>query len=464
MYNTDTICAISTAVSSAGINIIRISGDLAVEAADKILVKKSGKHFLSEVDSHTINHGFIVDKNDGIIDEVMVSVMRSPKSYTTEDVVEINCHGGISVTKSILEEIINTGLVRLAEPGEFSKRAFLNGRIDLSSAEAIMNLISAKSKLAARNSIKQMEGGLKEKIDEIKDILLNDDARIEAYLDDPENLDLDGFDVQLNDDIRNMKEKLNKLIDSYQDGKIIDEGINTVILGRPNAGKSSIMNILSRSERSIVTDIAGTTRDTIEETIRLGDIVLNIIDTAGIHETEDVIEKIGIKKAESKAKEADFCIVVIDSSVGIGEDDKKIFNLIKDKKSVVLLNKSDLNSNAYEALLEEIRKDTNSKVILTSAKKGEGFDELKKYIEEEFLSGRLKNNDDIYITNERQLSNLKEALNYISNIEKSIEMGMSEDFYTIDIMGAYHSLSEITGEDISEDLINRIFEKFCMGK
>jgi len=390
----------------------------------------------------------------------MVTVMKAPLTYTREDVVEINCHGGIVVTKKILDIVLKQG-VRLAEPGEFTKRAFLNGRIDLSQAEAVCDIINAKNEMALKNSLNQLRGREFDIIKELREGILRDVAYIEAALDDPENYSLDGFSEHLLNNIDSYCKKIEKLISDSKNGKLIKEGIKTVILGKPNAGKSSLLNILVKEERAIVTDIAGTTRDTLEETVQLNEITLNIIDTAGIRKTEDVVEKIGVEKAIRIAKEADLIIYVIDSTTPLDENDEAILSLIRDKKAILLFNKSDLPPKIN---INELKEKTDHPVIITSFINYKGLDELEKLIKEMFFKGELKLNEDILITNDRHIEAFRKALEALSMVKDSIENQMPEDFYSIDLMTAYEVLGKIIGENVEEDLINLIFSEFCMGK
>lgn len=457
--NTDTIAAIATGVGSGGISIIRISGDNALTVIDKIYRSKSGNKLLSKQKSHTIHYGFIVDGNE-TVDEVMVTVMRAPSTYTREDVVEINCHGGIVVTKKILDIVLKHG-ARLAEPGEFTKRAFLNGRIDLSQAEAVCDIINAKNEMALKNSLNQLKGREFEIIKDLRDGILRDVAYIEAALDDPENFSLEGFSERLLSNIDNYCKKIEKLIADSRNGKLIKEGIKTVILGKPNVGKSSLLNILVKEDRAIVTDIAGTTRDTLEETVQLNEITLNIIDTAGIRKTDDVVEKIGVEKAIRIAGEADLIIYVIDSTTPLDENDEAIFSLIKDKKAILLLNKSDLPPRID---IDEIKEKTDHPVVITSLVNYTGLDELEQLIKEMFFKGEFKINEDILITNDRHIEAFRKALEALNMVKESIINQMPEDFYSIDLMTAYEVLGKIIGENVEEDLINLIFSEFCMGK
>lgn len=455
----DTIAAIVTAVSNAGLSIIRISGENSLNIIDNIYRTKENNKKISEAASHTVHYGYIYD-GDILIDEVMVLLMKGPKSYTKEDVIEIDCHGGIVVTKKILETIIKNG-ARLAEPGEFTKRAFLNGRIDLSQAEAVMDIINSKNDLSLKNSLNQLKGNILDKIKTIRSDILQDLAYIEAALDDPEHISLENFSIELKNNINNIIDDLNKLLKSSENGRLIKEGINTVILGKPNVGKSSLLNILVGSDRAIVTDIPGTTRDTLEESINLGGISLNIIDTAGIRKTEDTVEKIGVEKATKLAKEADLIIYVIDGSVNLDINDEMIMNIIKNRKAVILLNKSDL-----EVVVEEntIREKLDKDIIQISAKENKGIEDLEKWIIDNCFQGNIEFNDEIYITNIRQKNALSDSIQSLKNVLYSIENKMPEDFYSIDLMNAYEVLGEIIGETVNEDLVDTIFSDFCMGK
>lgn len=463
--NSDTIAAVCTGLSCSGISIIRISGPEAFSAADRIFRSSSGKT-VSEMRSFTVAYGHITD-GDRIIDEVLLIKMKGPKSYTREDVVEIDCHGGIVVTKSVLEAVIKSG-VRPAEPGEFTKRAFLNGRIDLSQAEAVSDIISAKSSLALKNSINQLRGDIKVKIANLRDRILQKTAFIEAALDDPEHYSLEGFPDELETEVKDILTETDKLLASSNNGRIIREGINTVILGRPNAGKSSLLNVLLGEERAIVTDIAGTTRDTLEESIVLDGLVLNITDTAGIRDTADVIERIGVEKARKAAAEADLILYVIDSLEGITEEDSDIIRFIADKKAIILINKTDVeqshSTDDIIAKLNSISDMKDCRILAVSALTHQGIEELKSCIKDMFFAGSLEFNDEIYITNIRQKNLLDEAAKSLRNVLTSIEAGMPEDFFSIDLMSAYTSLGLITGENVEDDLADRIFSEFCMGK
>ena len=455
---TDTIAAIATAMSSSGIGIIRISGKEAVTITEKIFHMKNGKK-LSEMPTHTIHYGHICDGEE-VIDEVMVLLMRGPKSYTREDTVEIDCHGGVYVMRRVLETVIRYG-ARPAEPGEFTKRAFLNGRIDLSQAESVIDVIHAKNEFALKSSMKQLSGSVSNAIKEIRGTVLHEIAFIESALDDPEHISLDGYPEQLQGIVDEISGKIEKLLSTSDNGKILKEGISTVIVGKPNAGKSSLLNTLLGEERAIVTDIAGTTRDVLEEQINLNGIILNIIDTAGIRDTEDVVEKIGVDKAKKYVKDADLIIYVVDSSTALDENDFEIMELLRDKTAVVLMNKSDLQP---VTTAEEVKSHLDKTVISISAKEQVGIDTLEETIKELFFHGEVTFNDEVYITNIRHKTALQEALNSLHLVVQSIRDGMPEDFYSIDLMNAYEELGNIVGEAVEDDLVNEIFSKFCMGK
>ena len=456
--NHDTIAAIATGMTNSGIGIVRISGSEAFSIIDKIYKTKKNK-LLSQAESHTIHYGYIYD-DDELVDEVMVSVMHAPRTYTGEDTVEINCHGGLFIVQKVLETVLKHG-ARMAEPGEFSKRGFLNGKMDLSKAEAVMDLIHSKSEYAYKNSLNQLKGNLLEKIKSCREKIIYEIAFIESVLDDPEHIDITGYSEKLQVTVKKLEAEIRKLIASSRNGKIIKEGIKTVILGKPNAGKSSLLNVLLGEERAIVTDIEGTTRDVLEESVNLGGIKLVIMDTAGIRATKDVVEKIGVEKAKDYAKEADFIMYVVDSSKPLDENDEEICDLLRDKKSLVLLNKMDLTSVITE---KEMQEKTGSEVISISAKENLGIDKLAEKIKEMFLQGEIDFNEDIMITNLRHKNLLEQALESLKMVEQSIENNMPEDFYSIDLMSAYTSLGYIIGEEVEEDLVNEIFSKFCMGK
>ncbi len=459
MNQTDTIAAIATAYGNSGIGIVRISGDEAVDIADKIFCMGKRRKTLSKMKSHTIHYGYVYDEN-GPVDEVLVMLMRGPKSFTTEDTVEINCHGGMLVVKRVLQTVLKAG-ARLAEPGEFTKRAFLNGRIDLSQAEAVIDTIHAKNRYALSSSLGQIKGSLSNKIKELREKLLYEIAFIESALDDPEHISLDGYRERLLSVIGELEEELEKLIGSFSDGRLLSEGIRTVILGKPNVGKSSLLNVLVGEERAIVTEIAGTTRDVLEENILMEGLNLHIMDTAGIRSTEDKVERIGISKALKEAEEADLILYVADASVPLDENDEQIIDFIRDKRAVVLFNKDDLNPVLS---FEELQKSCGHSVLSVSAKEKTGFDSLKQEIRSMFEQRKIDFNDQILITNVRQERALSEAFESVQLVKKGIHEGLPEDFYSIDLMNAYEKLGLIIGEAVEDDLIHEIFSRFCMGK
>ena len=431
MVYTDTIAAIATALSSSGIGIIRISGSDAVAVAERMFEPAVAGKRLSEQKTYTIHYGYIRDGEERI-DEVLLLLMRGPHSYTAEDTVEIDCHGGVLVMKRILELAVKCG-ARLAEPGEFTKRAFLNGRIDLSQAEAVIDVIQSKNEIAF----------------------------IESALDDPEHISLDGYPERLRETLQPIEMELEASIGTFDNGRIMTEGIKTVILGKPNAGKSSLMNVLLGEERAIVTEIAGTTRDTLEENIRLRGLSLNLIDTAGIRETEDIVEKIGVERARKIADEADLILYVVDGSRELDENDRQILDLIRGRKVIVLLNKTDLEPVLTE---EALREACGQEVIPVSAKEQQGIDRLEEKIQTMFLQGNLNFNDQVMLTNVRHKTAMEQALKSLRLVETSIDNAMPEDFFSIDLMDAYEHLGTILGESLEEDLVNEIFSHFCMGK
>ena len=460
MYNenTDTIAAIATGMTNSGIGIIRVSGDNAIEAVDSVFQGKKGKT-LKDLESYNAAYGTIVDGEE-IIDEVIVLVMRAPGTYTKEDVVEIDCHGGIVVVKRILQLILSKG-IRIAEPGEFTKRAFLNGRIDLSQAESVMDLIHAKNEFAAKSSLKQLRGDLSDQIKDIREKILYEIAFIESALDDPEHYSLDGYPEQLKEKIDGLQKKIHSLLESSDDGRMLKEGINTVIIGKPNAGKSSVLNYLLGEERAIVTDIAGTTRDTLEEFIHINGIPLHITDTAGIRDTKDIVEKLGVEKAKKSIEEADLILYVVDASIPLDSNDEAIIEQIKEKQVIVLLNKQDLPIEVDKLW---ITSQFGENIVDLSAKNHVGLDDLTKKIGDMFFHGRLTFNDEIYITNMRHKDALLKAEKSLLQVMESIDNGMEEDFYSIDLMAAYEELGFIIGESLEDDLVNKIFQEFCMGK
>ena len=432
MKVTDTIAAISTSTGNSGIGIIRISGDESIEITDRIFKSNKKDKKLVNVKSHTINYGHIVD-GENTLDQVLVSVMKGPHSYTGEDTVEINCHGGMLILKKVLDLVIKNG-AKSAEPGEFTKRAFLNGRLDLSQAEAVMDLINSQNEFALNSSINQLKGSVSEKIKEIRSEIIYHIAFIESALDDPEHISLDGYNEEISKMVdKNIKE-VKRLIDTFDNGRIMKEGIKTVILGKPNAGKSSLLNLMLGEERAIVTDIEGTTRDTLEENINLNGLSLKMIDTAGIRNTNDIVEKIGVDKAKDIAKDADLIIYVVDGSRKLDENDKDILSIIKDKHAIVLINKSDIENVIDIGDLEGINKEN---IIIFSAKNGNGMEQLEEKIKDMFYSGKINYNNQIYITNARHKEALDNVYDSLLKVKDSIEMMMPEDFYSIDLMDAY---------------------------
>ena len=459
MKITDTIAAISSAAGNSGIGIIRVSGDEAIEVVDKIFRPANKNKKLVNVESHTVHYGHIMD-GDKTLDQVLVIVMKNPHSYTGEDTVEIDCHGGMLILKKVLDLVLKNG-ARTAEPGEFTKRAFLNGRIDLSQAEAVMDLINSKNDFALNSSIEQLKGGVSDAIKDIRKDIIYHIAFIESALDDPEHISLDGYDEEITEMLNENINKISKLVNSFDNGRIMKEGIKTVILGKPNAGKSSLLNLMLGEDRAIVTDIEGTTRDTLEENINFNGLSLKIIDTAGIRDTEDLVERIGVNKAKEIAKEGDLIIYVVDGSRELDDNDREIIKLINDKQAIILVNKSDMDTVIN---IDELKKDSNRDVILFSAKNGEGMDQLEEEIRNMFYSGKVTYNDQVYITNARHKEALENALESLKQVKNSVDAGMPEDFYSIDLMDAYTDLGLIIGESVEDDLVNEIFSKFCVGK
>ncbi|MCC8137961.1 MAG: tRNA uridine-5-carboxymethylaminomethyl(34) synthesis GTPase MnmE [Clostridiales bacterium] len=457
----DTIAAISTAMGGSGIGIVRISGPEALTVGDRVFFSPGGKKRLIDQKSHTIHYGYIRDEGQ-TVDEVLVSLMLAPRSFTAEDTVEINCHGGVYATRRVLETVLKNG-ARPASPGEFTKRAFLNGRIDLAQAESVIDVIQAKNEYALRSSVSQLKGSLSRKVNQLREQILYETAFIESALDDPEHYSLDGYPERLRTRTEELLNEMESLIASADNGRMIREGIQTVILGKPNAGKSSLLNVLAGEDRAIVTDIAGTTRDTLEETITLGGITLNVVDTAGIRSTEDRIEQIGVEKAKDKAEAADLILYIADSSRTMDENDEKILALLDGKNTIVLLNKSDLPSVITK---EDVREYTKNRfpVIEVSAKKETGFDEFERLLKEMFYHGEISFNDEVIITGARQKAELVSAASSLRKVLESISMGLPEDFFTIDLMDAYSALGRVIGKEVGEDLVNEIFSRFCMGK
>ena len=455
----DTIAAIATAMSHSGIGIVRMSGPDSFQIIDEIFQpKKEGKKLANEK-GYSLHYGFIKDGED-LIDEVLVLAMRGPHSYTAEDTIEIDCHGGIYVMRKILETVVKYG-ARVAEPGEFTKRAFLNGRIDLSQAEAVIDVINAKNEMALKSSLSQLKGSVHTKIVSLREEILYEIAFIESALDDPEHISLDEYPETLLPKVQKINQELKRLLATCDNGKFLKEGIQTVIVGKPNAGKSSLMNVLVGEERAIVTDITGTTRDIIEEHISLNGISLNIIDTAGIRNTTDFVENIGVLKAKDYAEKADLILYVVDGTKEMDEADEEIWPILENKKVIILLNKSDLDNMITKEALEE---KFNFPVIPISAKEETGINTLEDTLKEMFFQGELSFNDEVYITNMRHKEAIQNAFESMQLVEGSILDGMPEDFFSIDLMNAYKALGIVIGEEIEDDLANEIFSKFCMGK
>ncbi len=459
---TETIAAIATGMTNAGIGIVRISGEESFPIIDQIYRSRNGRTKLSESPSHTVHYGYICD-GEKVIDEVMVLILKAPNTYTMEDTVEIDCHGGALVLKRVLETVLKYG-ARPAEPGEFTKRAFLNGRIDLSQAESVIDVINAQNDFALESSLHQLQGTVKEKIKGIRGAVLHEIAFIESALDDPEHISIDGYGEELMKQLDALTFQIKDLLQCSENGALLKEGIHTVIIGKPNVGKSSLMNALTGRDRAIVTEVAGTTRDILEDQINLNGITLNMTDTAGIHDTSDTVEKIGVEKAKSSLDQADLVIYVADSSSPLDQNDKRIFDLLKEKKVIVLLNKSDLQPVISEQDILSLAEKSNDPVLSISAKEGTGIKELEHVIRKMFFQGEISYNNEIVITNIRQKAALKEALDSLEMVKQSIQDQMPEDFYSIDLVNACDALGKITGESVGEDLVNEIFSKFCMGK
>ncbi|WP_346940507.1 tRNA uridine-5-carboxymethylaminomethyl(34) synthesis GTPase MnmE [uncultured Clostridium sp.] len=458
MKDFDTIGAISTSIGEGGIAIVRISGDKAKDVVEKIFQAKNGKS-IKDMKSYTMKYGYIIDENNNHIDEVIVSFMKGPRSFTAEDTIEINCHGGVVATNKVLEQVIKRG-VRLAEPGEFTKRAFLNGRIDLSQAEAVIDIINAKTDLSMKSALMQSEGAISKEIQGLRGKLLSTIAHIEATVDYPED-DLEEVTSEMAiRDLDIIKKEIKRFIETAEEGKILREGLSTVIVGKPNVGKSSLLNALTKENRAIVTDIPGTTRDVIEEYINISGIPIKVIDTAGIRETDDVVEKIGVERSRAKINDADLIILILDSSNDLSEEDKEIINHISNKKYMILLNKSDLNSKITQVNLENI----NCKNIYSiSAKTGEGIDKVRSAIKDMFFKGEISTNN-IIITNTRHKEALLRAYECVESAIDTLNHTFAIDLASIDIRNAWTFLGEITGDSLEENIIDKIFKDFCLGK
>lgn len=468
MKDSDTIAAIASGMTSSGVSVIRISGPKALQVGQKVFRRKKQEGFselaMEQTASHTVHYGYIV-QNGEPVDEVLLLVLRAPRTFTAEDTVEIQCHGGAFVTRKVLQAVLQAG-ARLAEPGEFSKRAFLNGRIDLSQAEAVADVIQAKNQLALKNSVRQLRGSVFHKVKALRSRILDEVSFIEAALDDPEHMEIAGFSEKLEKENQENLQELQKLLASAEHGRYLSQGIRTVILGKPNVGKSSLLNAFVGSERAIVTDIAGTTRDTLTEEISLGEITLQVVDTAGIRESDDTVEKIGISLAKKEAQEADFILYVADASVPLDENDGQIFPLLQGKKVLVLFNKSDLTPAVSQDELQNRLNEAScdAEILSVSVKNPEDCQRIEQKIKDMFFQGELAENDEIFITAERHREALQNAADSLREVQKSVEAGMPEDFFSIDLLNAYRELGYIIGEEMDEDLVNNIFQKFCMGK
>ena len=457
----DTIAAISTAPGEGAIGIVRISGDLAISIASSIY--QCGTKQLEEQKTHTIHYGHIVDPKSGeVYDEVMVSVLRAPKTFTREDIVEINCHGGIVAINRVLQLVLRMG-ARLAEPGEFTKRAFLNGRIDLSQAEAVMDLIRAKTDKSMQLAMRQLDGQLSHLIQNLRQEILNTLAQVEVNIDYPEYDDVEEMTLQLlREKTQQVLQGIRALLNTASQGKILRDGLKTAIVGRPNVGKSSLLNVLLREEKAIVTDIAGTTRDTIEEYVNVRGVPLQLIDTAGIRETDDVVEKIGVERSRKALKEADFVLLLLNQSETLQEEDIRLLETTKGMKRIILFNKTDLPSKlskediAPYAQVEEI--------VTTSMLNKEGIDQLEEKIAGYFFQGQMNERDATYLSNTRHIALLEKAEQALVEVQNGIEMEMPVDLIQIDFTRAWDLLGEITGDSVQDELLTQLFSQFCLGK
>ncbi|AGB42502.1 tRNA modification GTPase TrmE [Halobacteroides halobius DSM 5150] len=461
MYPTDTIAAISTSVNEGGIGIVRISGPKAIEIADKIFKSIQNKS-LADVDSYTAHYGNIIDpKTEQLIDEVITLVMKAPKTYTTEDIVEIDCHGGTVILRKILDVVLQQG-ARLAEPGEFTKRAFLNGRMDLSQAEAVIDLIRSKTEANMEVALDHLEGGLAKKVNDIRQDLVSLLAHLEATIDFPED-EIDDFESnELDNRINQVLNKVDNLLETSKRGKILKEGIETAIIGRPNVGKSSLLNALLREKRAIVTEVPGTTRDVIEEVINIGGIPIKIIDTAGIREAKDQVEKIGIERSEKFLDKADLILLVLDMSRELSKEDHDLIAAIKNKQAVIIANKLDLEA---EVSIDEIKEIASDKpLVKTAAIDNQGIDKLEKVISDLVFSGDVEAQSQTLITNMRHKNALDRAKQSLLDVKETFERGLPNDFITIDLREALEAVGEITGDTLGEDIIDQIFADFCLGK
>ncbi|MBU3101453.1 MULTISPECIES: tRNA uridine-5-carboxymethylaminomethyl(34) synthesis GTPase MnmE [Clostridium] len=458
MKEFDTIAAISTSIGEGGISIIRISGDKAINIVDSIFVGNNNRK-LSDFKSYTMRYGHIIDKNGVRLDEVIISYMKGPKSFTAEDTIEVNCHGGVVGTNRILQEIIRSG-ARIAEPGEFTKRAFLNGRIDLSQAEAVMDIIRAKTELSMKSALMQSEGSISREIKNVRNKLLSVIAHIEVTVDYPEEDIEDVTANEVRNEVTLIINEIDMLLSTADEGKILREGLSTVIVGKPNVGKSSLLNALVKEKRAIVTEVPGTTRDAIEEYISIEGIPVKIVDTAGIRETDDIVEKIGVETSKQKIDEADLVILMLDSSMDLSHEDMEIIDYIKEKKYIVLLNKSDLGGKID---ISELRNLKSKYITDISIKTGFGLEDLKNNIKDLFFNGEIKT-EGVFVTNNRHKQSLIRAKENLEASLNALEYTAAIDLASIDIRNAWMNLGEITGEALDEDIIHKIFSEFCLGK
>lgn len=453
----DTIAAISTPIGEGGISIVRMSGEDAVKIANKVFKGAN----LTEVSTHTIHYGHIVDpESKKVIDEAMVTVLRAPKTFTREDIVEVNCHGGIVVTNHILQLLLANG-ARMADPGEFTKRAFVNGRIDLTQAESVMDIVRAKTDKARQVAVGQLAGGLLEKIRSMRKEILDTLANVEVNIDYPE-YDADQITAdQMAKTSKDVIAEIDKLLNTAQEGTILRNGLATAIVGQPNVGKSSLLNYLTKSDKAIVTDVAGTTRDTLEEYVSVKGVPLKLIDTAGIHHTEDKVEKIGVERSQKALQQADLVLLLLDGSKNLADEDKALIEETKNKKRIIILNKMDIGQKLN---VQEMKKLTNSEVISTSILKQVNLDELENLIKKLFFSGITNSNDQILVTNQRQSGLLAKAKKQLEDVISAVEDGVPVDIAQIDFNGAWDTLGEITGDSAPDELINALFSQFCLGK
>ncbi|HDJ4964684.1 tRNA uridine-5-carboxymethylaminomethyl(34) synthesis GTPase MnmE [Staphylococcus aureus] len=456
----DTITSISTPMGEGAIGIVRLSGPQAVEIADKLY---KGKHLLNDVPSHTINYGHIIDpESKEVVEEVMVSVLRAPKTFTREDIIEINCHGGILTINRVLELTMTYG-ARMAEPGEFTKRAFLNGRIDLSQAEAVMDFIRSKTDRASKVAMNQIEGRLSDLIKKQRQSILEILAQVEVNIDYPEYDDVEDATTEfLLEQSKEIKQEINRLLDTGAQGKIMREGLSTVIVGKPNVGKSSMLNNLIQDNKAIVTEVAGTTRDVLEEYVNVRGVPLRLVDTAGIHETEDIVEKIGVERSRKALSQADLILFVLNNNEALTQEDYTLYEVVKNEDVIVIVNKMDLEQNIDINEVKDMIGDTP--LIQTSMLKQEGIDELEIQIRDLFFGGEVQNQDMTYVSNSRHISLLKQARQTIQDAIDAAESGVPMDMVQIDLTRTWEILGEIIGETASDELIDQLFSQFCLGK